>query len=114
LSYEILNQVVASDSMAQIIIRCSESEHQRIKSKAATAKTSMNRYLLKKGLEDGRRRDSEDSTTLAALYAQLLELNQHVKDMSETEFQQQAVCLCEAVGREVVLYRLARQVEQNS
>jgi hypothetical protein len=51
--------------MAQILIRCSETERERIKAKAEAVKLSVNSYLLKKGLDDGRMRDTEDSTTLA-------------------------------------------------
>lgn len=100
--------------MAQILVRCSEEERERIKAKAESGKLSVSSYLLKKGLDDRRIRDSEDSTTLANLYGQLLELNQNLKAMPESEFQQKAISLCEEVGREVVPYRLARQVEQNS
>lgn len=100
--------------MVQILVRCSEAERERIKAKAELSKLSVSSYLLKKGLDDRRIRDSEDSTTLANLYGQLLELNQNLKAMPESEFQQKAISLCEEVGREVVLHRLARQVEQNS
>jgi hypothetical protein len=100
--------------MAQILVRCSEAERERIKAKAEASKLSVNSYLLKRGLEDGRVRDTEDSTTLADLYGQLLQLNQNLKAMPELEFQQKAISLCEEVGREVVLFRLARQVERNS
>lgn len=99
--------------MAQILVRCSEEERERIKAKAEAVKMSVSSYLLRKGLEDRRTRDTEDSTTLANLYGQLLELNQNLKAMKESEFQHSAIGLCEEVGREVVLYRLARQVEQN-
>jgi len=100
--------------MAQILIRCSEAERERIKAKAEAVKLSVNSYLLKKGLDDGRTRDTEDSTTLANLYAQLLELNQNLQSMPSSELQKEAIAVCREVGREVVLYRLARQVEQNS
>lgn len=100
--------------MASILVRCSESERERIKSKAEAGKLSMSSYLLMKGLEDGRARDVEDSTTLANVYAQLLELNQNLKSLPQTEIARRAIEVCEEVGREVVLYRLARQVERNS
>jgi hypothetical protein len=100
--------------MAQILIRCSETERERIKAKAEAVKLSVNSYLLKKGLDDGRMRDTEDSTTLANLYAQLLELNQNLQSMPSSELQKEAIAVCQEVGREVVLYRLARQVERNS
>lgn len=100
--------------MAGIFVRCSEAEKERIKTKARSGKLSVNSYLLRKGLEDGRVRDSEDSTTLANVYAQLMELNQNLKTMPDSEFQQQAIALCAEVGREIVLYRLARQVERIS
>lgn len=108
--------------MAQILVRCSEAERERIKLKAESGKLSVSSYLLRKGLDDRRNRDGEDSTTLANLYGQLLELNQNLKAMPASEFQQKAgasllrdaIALCKEVGREVVLYRLARQVEQHS
>jgi len=75
---------------------------------------SMNAYLLKKGLDDGRARNAEDSTTLANVYAQLMELNQNLKTLPESEACKDAIALCREVGREVVLYRLARQVERSS
>jgi len=100
--------------MAQISVRCSEAERERIKTKAEAAKLSVNSYLLKKGLDDGRARDTEDSTTLANLYAQLMELNQNLRTMPTSELQKEAIAVCREVGREVVLYRLARQVEQQN
>lgn len=100
--------------MASILVRCSETERERIKSKAEAAKLSVNSYLLKKGLDDRRTRDSEDSTTLADLYAQLLELNQNLKSLTHSEATEKAISLCKDVGREVVLFRLARHVERNS
>jgi hypothetical protein len=113
---------MAGAIMAQILVRCTEAERERIKAKAESAKLSVNSYLLKKGLEDGRARDTEDSTTLANLYTQLMELNQNLKAMPSTELQKEAgasllrdaIALCREVGREVVLYRLARQVERSS
>ncbi len=100
--------------MAQILIRCSESDRERIKAKAEAAKLSANSYLLKKGLDDGRSRDTEDSTTLADVYAQLMELNQNLKTLPESEACKRAISVCREVGREVVLYRLSRQVERHS
>lgn len=100
--------------MASILVRCSEAERERIKSKAEAGKLSMSSYLLMKGLEDGRARDVEDSTTLANVYAQLLQLNQNLKSLPQPEIARRAIEICEEVGREVVLYRLARQVERNS
>jgi flagellar biosynthesis/type III secretory pathway protein FliH len=73
----------------------------------------MSSYLLRKGLDDGRTRDTEDSTTLANIYAQLMELNQNLKATPESEACKTAIALCREVGREVVLYRLSRQVERN-
>ncbi len=100
--------------MADILVRCTSEERERIKAKAETAKLSMNAYLLKKGLDDGRARNAEDSTTLANVYAQLMELNQNLKTLPESEACKDAIALCREVGREVVLYRLARQVERSS
>jgi flagellar biosynthesis/type III secretory pathway protein FliH len=100
--------------MADILVRCTSEQRERIKAKAEAARLSMSAYLLKKGLDDGRARDSEDSTTLANVYAQLMELNQNLKAMPESEFQKAAIAVCREVGREVVLYRLSRQVERNS
>jgi hypothetical protein len=105
---------VAGDIMAQILVRCSETDRERIKTKAAAVKLSVSSFLLRKGLDDGRFRDTEDSTTLANVYAQLLELNQNLSSLTESESTQRAIQVCEDVGREVVLYRLARQVEKNS
>ena len=99
--------------MADILVRCTSEQRERIKAKAEAARLSMSSYLLKKGLDDGRARDSEDSTTLANVYSQLMELNQNLKTMPESEFQKAAIALCQDVGREVVLYRLSRQVECN-
>lgn len=84
-----------------------------MKAKAEAAKLSLSAYLLKKGLNDGRVRDTEDSSTLSNVYAQLMELNQNLKSIPATEFQQQAISLCEEVGRGVVLYRLARQLRES-
>ncbi|BAS60426.1 MULTISPECIES: plasmid mobilization protein [Leptolyngbya] len=108
--------------MVSVLVRCTEAERERIKIKAESAKLSVNSYLLKKGLDDGRVRDAEDSTTLADIYTQLMNLNQNLKAMPASEFQQEAgasllrdaIAVCREVGREVVLYRLARQVERNS
>lgn len=123
--------------MAEILVRSTNSERDRIKTKAKAAKLSMSAYLLKKGLDDKRARDTEDAVTLSNLYAQLLELNQNLKallvatstDDATPQLSQSsegsllpeagasllrdAIALCQEVGREVVLYRLARQVEQN-
>jgi hypothetical protein len=100
--------------MVQILVRCTEAERERIKAKAEAARLSVNSYLLKKGLDDGRARDTEDSTTLAGIYAQLVELNKNLKTMPASEFQQKAIAACREIGQEVVLYRLSRRIEQNS
>lgn len=100
--------------MAEILVRCSAAERERIKAKAEAGRLSMSSYLLKKGLDDDRARDTEDSTTLANIYSQLLELNQNLKSLPESEAAKSAIEVCKEVGREVVLYRLARQVERNA
>lgn len=115
--------------MAEILVRSTDEQRNRIKAKAKAAKLSMSAYLLKKGLDDKRARDTEDAATLSNLYAQLLDLNQNLKALSatgaagdqkigfprsvENSLLLKAIALCQDVGREVVLYRLARQVEQN-
>lgn len=99
--------------MADILVRCTPEERSRIKAKAEATRLSMSSYLLKKGLNDDRTRDIEDSTTLSNLYDQLRELNQNLKEMSGSEFQREAIALCQQVGKEVVLYRLSRRVEQS-
>lgn len=100
--------------MADILVRCTAQERERIKAKATMAKLSVSAYLLKKGLDDGRARDSQDSSSLANLYTQLMELNQNLIASPDSELHNQAIALCREVGREVVLFRLARQVEQFS
>jgi len=100
--------------MADILVRCTSQERERIKAKAEMAKLSMSAYLLRKGLDDGRARNAEDSTSLANLYAQLMELNQNLKASPDSELQNEAIALCQQVGREVVLFRLSNQVEQLS
>jgi hypothetical protein len=102
------HQVVASDSMAQILLRCSERDRHRIQSKAHAQKLSMNAYVLRQALDDRRIRDS-DAAALAHLYGQLLDLNHNLNQMSESEGQQRAIALCEKVGREIVLSRLSKQ-----
>jgi len=100
--------------MADVLVRCTSEQRERIKAKAEAARLSMSSYLLKQGLDDGRARDTEDSTTLANVYAQLMELNQNLKTLTNAEACQTAIAICREVGREVVLYRLSRQVERNS
>jgi len=100
--------------MAQILVRCTEAERDRIKTKAEAVKQSVNSYLLRKGLDDGRARDREDSATLANLYAQLMELNQNLKTIPTSELQKEAIAVCQEIGREIVLYRLSQHVERNS
>jgi hypothetical protein len=66
----------------------------------------MNAYLLQQALDDRRTRNSAAAIAMAKLYGQLLELNQNLKSMSASEFQQQAIELCEQVGRDLVSDRV--------
>lgn len=99
--------------MAEILVRCTPKQRERIKAKAEALKLSMSSYLLRRGLGDNRARDKEDSTSLANLYSELIGLNQSLKAMPSSELQQQAISVCREVGREVILYRLARQAERS-
>ncbi len=100
--------------MADILVRCTPEQRDRVKAKAKAAKLSVSAFLLRQGLGDGRRRDTQDASTLAEVYEQLLELNQNLRAMPESEGQERAIEVCKQVGREVVLFRLARQVKKGT
>ena len=94
----------------KITVRCTPAERERIKAKAKAQHLSASAYLLRAGLKDKRRRSNEDSSTLSALYQQLLELNQTLKAQPTAPLLQQSIDLCQQIGREIVLYRLAQRI----
>jgi len=104
--------------MATILVRATHEQRDRLKVKAKAAHLSLSGYLLKKGLDDKRTRSTENAATLSDLYAQLIELNQSLKSLPSQEIEasvvRNAIEICQEVGRAIVLYRLARQVEQRS
>ena len=94
----------------KITIRCTAQQRDRIKAKAKDQHLSTSAYLLREGLKDKRRRDTEDSSTLAGLYDQMAELNELLKKQASTPLLQQCLELCQQVGQEIVLYRLSKRL----
>ena len=94
----------------KITVRCTPEERDRIKAKAKDQHLSASAYLLKEGLKDKRRRDTEDSSTLSELYDQIAELNETLKDQMSTPLLEKCLDLCQQIGREIVLYRLSKHL----
>lgn len=94
----------------KITVRCTPEQRARIKAKAKAQHLSVSAYLLRQGLKDKRRRNTEDASTLSNLYDQLLTLNQTLKVHPTTALVQESLSLCQQVGREIVLYRLSQAV----
>ncbi len=95
-----------------ILVKCTAEQRERIKAKAG--KTSMSQYLLNRGLNDDRVRDGEDSAALAGIYRQLCELNQTLKALPSTELVRTAIQACRDTGKEIVLYRLSKRIENEN
>ena len=93
----------------KITVRCTPEQRARIKAKAKAQHLSVSAYLLRQGLKDKRRRSTADASALSNLYDQLLTLNQTLKAYPATPPLQACQNLCQQVGREIVLYRLAQQ-----
>ena len=94
----------------KITVRCTAEERDRIKAKAKEQHLSASAYLLREGLKDKRRRDTEDSSTLSDLYDQIAELNETLKNQMSTPLLEECLALCQEVGREIVLYRLSKRL----
>ena len=94
----------------KITVRCTAEERDRIKAKAKDQHLSASAYLLREGLKDKRRRNTEDSSTLSELYDQIAELNEGLKNQVSTALLEKCLELCQQVGREIVLYRLSKRL----
>lgn len=77
--------------MAQILVRCTERERERLKAKAKVAGLTLNNYLLKQGLEIDRRQLEEG--TIAKLYSELVILNYNLLECNSSDVVQQAIDL---------------------
>ena len=94
----------------KITVRCTPEERDRIKVKAKDQHLSASAYLLREGLKDKRRRNTEDSSTLSGLYDQIAELSETLKNQVSTPLLEKCLELCQQVGREIVLYRLSKRL----
>ena len=103
-------QMTAFMEQVKLTVRCTPAERERIKAKAKDQHMSASAYLLREGLKDKRRRNTEDSSTLAELYDQIAELNETLKKQVSAPLLEQCLDMCERVGREIVLYRLSKQL----
>lgn len=106
--------MVNSGRKARIEIVCEFGEKERLQNKASQANLSLSAFLVKRGLGDDRARDTEDSTSLAQLYSELLRLNQNLETLPNTSLVQQAIALAQEVRREIVLHRLSRRAASES